>query len=324
MQFTSLERQTLDWFALKCGSEPLKAQCNLAQPLERSIDGSTLILTLSVPPGVQPVNYTNAPGAPLIKSTTLFYGVGVDLWLRNGFIQKLEFSAIGGADFPEGEFPFQLVSSLNTPYVSSWNTPQLPGFDQVCGGRIQSAMLVFLILLLVANLLAVFYACIVSSAIFIPADEVVVYSTSLYVGFAVAFIGYLAICRRLNGGSNTEPQESLLHRVVDPVLGGIVIVIVLGGLGFGTAYLPGELIRLTENPNSNLDIFILSKKENLPPRKKGQCQYVVEFNIGSELIHESRCVTERFYATAMTGKSMKILAHKSLFGIVLDNQLSPQ
>jgi hypothetical protein len=113
MRLSPLENEVLNWFARECGNAALDAQCTSAYALHRQHTGSGLVVSLAFDRAVPQVPHDWAvPNAPLVKSLLLPHGGSVDLWVKGRKICEMEFVALGGADFPTEEFPFDLVVDL--------------------------------------------------------------------------------------------------------------------------------------------------------------------------------------------------------------------
>ncbi|RZI43351.1 hypothetical protein EGT07_10990 [Herbaspirillum sp. HC18] len=112
MKTNRLEREVLDWFAANAGRIEIAAQCRQVEVVARERTGPGIITTLRVDGSLPLSNIGCVPNAPLISSPLLPHGAGVDLWLKDGRLDQMEFVTFGGAIFPEGDFPFELVESL--------------------------------------------------------------------------------------------------------------------------------------------------------------------------------------------------------------------
>ena len=111
MEPTELERAVLAWFARRADSPELAEQCSSAEVLAREYTGAGYFVQLSSRSPAANPEIGCVPNSPLVSSPRLPYGASVDLWLREGSLDHLEIVALGGADFPDTPFAFELTDS---------------------------------------------------------------------------------------------------------------------------------------------------------------------------------------------------------------------
>jgi hypothetical protein len=112
MQFTSLERDILRWFAENNRDGALAQQCDTVVLKQREYTGVGFFLTLEVPKSLP--RCTSPLIEPHIESGELEHGAGAILFVKDGYLELLEIYSYAGP-IPQELNQYRLLNSPSPP-----------------------------------------------------------------------------------------------------------------------------------------------------------------------------------------------------------------